>query len=832
MDGGSFVPNGGRANKKTRQSIAIKNLRNTLSGGVVSFQSSGSDGIDDLVVKVLKSIDDEAEKDAQNDIPLARVTIDPRIPVDQIADQELLQQRELRASYFWTFFLAGPIIFTHGVATRMQFMYGGLYGRDGLNLNNSMAILAVGCTALGRATAPPLLRRYFQNPYFFMFLNATTLIGCSMMFLIPYVGGRENFDKYGIGIFEGEETASAITIFFFYISMYIQGLAEVLSGWDMLMKFEMRKWTPDQQQLAFRVSFVSIALGSATAFAGSSWLFHFFGLYGCAYLGVAMGSFNVVFPAIYLSRRWKIFAYWRKGGDKKRSVASRKSQPLMRMIQLDDLEDDSEVYSTKKLKFVPESERNIRASNRASIRTSIDDDGDSIALKSVKKVDRSVTKRVSEYVEPKNYFEFQKQLQHQTTERLMANFEVMKTKTKGFLQEQVKNLENADILAAFDPTLLLTHSRHIHWPKGFKKQIIVMRWFCIIALALGSAMISSQFAIYVLYLYDVWKVPVVFAGTSMAVGEISGMLTLLISIALNKGKAKESEAQESEAKEPEAKGSEDPEGAEEESDITATLRISTVEEKEKLSKMHSLRISPVEEKEELSKMLSWKTIFRKPFLLFEVPAMFVVCCSLAVIPLGLLGFYKSGESDSGNEEPDLSDIPWSTGLIVALSSGIAIGIVNCVMHATTIEMAALLLPEDLFESAVAWGYSFRRITNLLVCLMATGLYGVSPYLVYQVIATVYLLFVPPSIYVLGRYMKCMPWQKREVVFEKFHSMDDINYDESSPNLNSSVMSAQRWMQDINEEEEESENLRQDVEEKSDDSDADSNNTSPSSKEYS
>ena len=70
------------------------------------------------------------------------------------------------SSRFWTYVLAIPIIFIHGIATRMQFMYGGLYGRDGLGLSNAAAILAVGCTAAGRATAPPAAAAVFQQPLF------------------------------------------------------------------------------------------------------------------------------------------------------------------------------------------------------------------------------------------------------------------------------------------------------------------------------------------------------------------------------------------------------------------------------------------------------------------------------------------------------------------------------------------------------------------------------------------------------------------------------------------------------------------------------------------
>ena len=710
----SMRMNGALARSKARQSIALRSLRDSVAGGFASLRGGHHDEVDDLVVKVLKAIDDEADDQAKEEaLHLEKISVRGNAPSSRMSEVQLQQRTELRISQFWTFFLAIPIIFTHGVATRMQFMYGGLYGRDGLNLNNALAILAVGFTAMGRATAPPLLSRFFGNPYLFMFLNSATLIGCSMMFLIPYVGGIDNFND--IGNLKGDEPGSVKTVSFFYFSMYIQGLAEVLSGWDMLMKFEMRKWEPEKQQLAFRVSFVSIALGSATAFAASSWLFDYFGLMGCAYLGVSSGAFNVVFPGIYLYCRWEKFSVWRAGGNKKRSVASRKSQPLMRIIHLDeDGKGSSEDLrkSTRKLKF---KSSNVDSSTHS-------------AISSVTASDINEQRRVSEYVEPRNYFEFQKQLQHQTAERLVNNFKTLKDRTRGFMKEQISMLQNDDILAAFDPNLLLTHSAHIHWPKDFHKQINVMRWFCILSLALGSMMISSQFAVYVLYLVDVWEVPVVFAGTSMAIGEISGMFTLLFTIYLEKRQAAKA-------------------GAEEDG---SNLRASTY--------------TTEEEKEKSSTGGTWRNLLTHPTLIFQVPSMFVVTCAAAVIPLGLLGTLKPPELDLGAEDPDL-EVIWSTQLIIALSSGVLVGIVNCVMHATTIEMAAMLLPEDLFGAAVAWGYSFRRITNLMVCLMATGLYSLSPHLVYQVIASIYAFSVPGSIYVLAFYIKCMPWQKREVVFE-------------------------------------------------------------------
>jgi len=714
--------NDDKARRKGRQSIALRSLRDSVAGGFSALKTGGHDEVDELVVKVLKAIDQEAEaEEAEEALHLEKLST-RGVPSSRETEQEIQQRAELRISQFWTFFLAIPIIFTHGVATRMQFMYGGLYGRDGLHLNNALSILAVGFTAMGRATAPPLLSRFFgtPKPWLFMFLNSATLIGCSMMFLIPYVGGRENFNE--LGNLKGDQPGSVGTVSFFYFSMYIQGLAEVLSGWDMLMKFEMRKWVPEKQQLAFRVSFVSIALGSATAFAASAWLFEHFGLMGCAYLGVSSGAFNVVFPGIYLYRRWDKFIQWRAGGNKKRSVASRRSQPLMKIINLDEDGGDSSGEmnlrkSTRKLKF---KKSDLSASTHS-------------ALSSMRE---NEPRRVSEYVPPRNYFEFQKQLQHQTAERLVNNFMTLKDRTRGFMKEQLSKLESEDVLAAFDPNLLLTHSAHIHWPKDFHKQIFVMRLFCIISLALGSAMISSQFAVYVLYLVDVWDVPVVFAGTSMAVGEISGMFTLLISIALEKRQARKATAEGKEA------------------ESAMAVRASTY--------------STPEEKERLAKSGNWRRLLKKPTLVLQVPSMFVVTCVAAVIPLGLLGSLSPTET-----EDDLDDdapVSWTAKLIIALCSGVGVGIVNCVMHATTIEMAAMLLPEDLFGAAVAWGYSFRRLTNLAVCLLATGLYSINEHSVYQFIACVYAFSVPASIYVLAVYIKCMPWQKREVVFET--TLDD------------------------------------------------------------
>jgi len=368
--------------------------------------------------------------------------------------------------------------------------------------------------------------------------------------------------------------------------------------------------------------------------------------------------------------------------------------------------------STRKLKF---KKSNLSASTHS-------------ALSSMRE---NAPRRVSEYVTPRNYFEFQKQLQHQTAERLVNNFMALKDRTRGFMKEQLGKLESDDVLAAFDPNLLLTHSAHIHWPKDFHKQIFVMRSFCIISLALGSAMISSQFAVYVLYLNDVWHVPVVYAGTSMAAGEISGMLTLLISIALEKRQARKAA------------------DAGKEAESSAIVRASTY--------------STPEEKEKLAQAGNWKMLLKKPTLVFQVPCMFVVTCIAAVIPLGLLGFLSPTETEDDLDDDD--PVALTAKLIIALCSGVAVGIVNCVMHATTIEMAAMLLPEDLFGSAVAWGYSFRRLTNLAVCLLATGLYSINEHSVYLFIACVYALSVPASIYVLAVYIKCMPWQKREVVFE-------------------------------------------------------------------
>jgi len=397
----------------------------------------------------------------------------------------------------------------------------------------------------------------------------------------------------------------------------------------------------------------------------------------------------------------------------------------MKMLKVDGFDRQSTVFgSTRKLKFVPDPDL------QDSGQFSMDESSNSLQFTSAK----DFKEHGIDYVEPRNYFEFQSQLQFQTSERIVNNFRKICRKTGDYMQEQMNKLTNADILAAFDPTLLLRESTHIDWPKSFAMQIGRMKWFCILSLALGSTMISSQFAVYCLYLVDVWKVSAVFAGTSMALGEISGMLTLLVSIYLEKRQSENNE--------------------EEMNTHDSVLVTSTIEQK----------------KEERT---GWQNLIDQPSLIFQVPSMFTVTCFLAVIPLSVLSFVRPDRG--GLDQEDYEDLPseitsdagtWPVGLWCALASGVTIGIVNCLMHATIVEMTALLLPEDLFESALATGYSLRRITNLSVCLISTLLYSANRYSVYLMVMLVFLLFVPVSLYVLAIYVKCMPWQKREVIFGK------------------------------------------------------------------
>mmetsp|Transcript_23388 Transcript_23388/g.35441 ORF Transcript_23388/g.35441 Transcript_23388/m.35441 type:complete len:155 (+) Transcript_23388:78-542(+) len=111
---------------------------------------------------------------------------------------------------------------------------------------------------------------------------------------------------------------------------------------------------------------------------------------------------------------------------------------------------------------------------------------------------------------------------------------------------------------------------------------------------------------------------------------------------------------------------------------------------------------------------------------------------------------------------------------------------NCVMHSTTIEMCSRLLLDDLFGSSVAIGYSVRRVVNVSVCLLATLLYSLSEYAVYQAVALFYALSVPVSFYFLASYLKCMPWQKREVILDKEPEKDKklfLDLTESSASRN-------------------------------------------------
>jgi hypothetical protein len=396
----------------------------------------------------------------------------------------------------------------------------------------------------------------------------------------------------------------------------------------------------------------------------------------------------------------------------------------MKMLKVDGFDRQSTLFgSTRKLKFVPDPDL------MNSGQFSMDESSSSLQFTS----ERESKKHDIDYVAPRNYFEFQSQLQFQTSERIVNNFRKICRKTGDFMQEHMNKLTNADILAAFDPALLLRESTHIDWPKPLSLQIARMKWFCIMSLALGSTMISSQFAVYCLYLVDVWKVSAVFAGTSMAIGEISGMLTLLVSIYLEKRQAENNE--------------------EEINTHGSVLVTSTIEQKK-------------------DERTGWQNLIDQPSLIFQVPSMFTVTCILAVIPLSVLSFVRPDRS--GLSQEDYEDLPseiggvgtWPVGLWCALTSGVTIGIVNCLMHATIVEMTALLLPEDLFESALATGYSLRRITNLSVCLISTLLYSANRYSVYLMVMLVFLLFVPVSLYVLALDVKCMPWQKREVIFGK------------------------------------------------------------------
>lgn len=388
----------------------------------------------------------------------------------------------------------------------------------------------------------------------------------------------------------------------------------------------------------------------------------------------------------------------------------------------------------------------------------------------------SIRTTTTRYARPNNYLEFRKQLEHQTAERIDTNLNNIRNKTpQGSLQERLMQVPNTQLLAVIDPSLLLSHSQHIRWPDHFQKQITVMKWFCILALSLGAMMISSQFAIYSLYLHDVWKVSPVFAGTSMAIGELSGMITLMASIYWDTNKI--SKKKSVSTNDGDNITSND-EGNKKNNDCrhrrTSITTLGTVIVKDQKSDVGIGRNSSC-----CSKCL------RTPSLLLQVPSMFVMCCLAAVIPLSLLGFVKpqyDNEEQFEEEEKllgtsNVSD--WPTGLYFALLSGILIGLVNSVLHSTVIEMTALILPEDLFQSAVAWGYFFKRITNLAVCLIATLLYIWSEYAVYQTIAFLYLLSVPVSIYVLAWFVKCMPWQMdREILF----SEECFEEDEISPTL--------------------------------------------------
>lgn len=706
MDTDCFVRSEQRAQRTKLMRATLEGLRTTL----------GADELNHIRSSVIAAgIDIEgASKDNQDEIDNLVEKVMGELGDDGIRDEDESLSDAKDSSFFWTYFLAIPIIFTHGVATRMQFLYGSLYGRDGLHMSNGLAILAVGMTAAGRSTAPPLLLRNFQKPWVFVLLNATTLIGSTAMFLIPVVGGRDNFDENGL-LKEGVPTSVA-TIVFYYFVMYIQGLAEVLSGWDVLMKFEMKKWSPDRQQLAFRASFVAIALGSSTAFYLSTALYESYGLYGCAYLGTVVGILNLLFPCFYLARRWGVFTSWRQDNVKERAKLCRKSGGLMKMLNLDEYEYKTErtTYwrrqSTQQLEF-------MKSSTTKSSEAIAEDEEKEGSV--VVKNEEAEDKKYVHYVKPRNHFEYQEQLQHQTAERIVKNFLKLtrhNSASMGELKNSSQDLTREDILKAFNPSVLLTHSDHINLPAKFAKKNKTLKWFCILALALGSTMISSQFSVYTLFLVDVWNVSPVFAGTSMAIGELAGMLVLMLSILFEKTKSNRSDEDEKE--------------------------------------------------EKGSNQGACGTLLKNPGLLLHVPSKFVVCCAVAVIPLALMGFVKP---PAGIEDMDISISgvsSWPPGLIVALLSSIAIGVINCVMHATTIEMSALILLDDLFASAVAIGYSIRRIVNLSVALVATLLYSLNEFAVYQTVAFLYFLSVPVSVWILQFYVKCMPWQKRDVILDQ------------------------------------------------------------------
>ena len=600
-----------------------------------------------------------------------------------------------KAASWWTFMLTVPIMFTYVVATRMQFIYVSLYGRDGLHLNNALSILAIGMIAGGRATAPPLLARYFHTPSLLLVLTSTTLVGCVGMLLIPVIGGRANFNQDGM-LRNDDDTATVGTIAWFYCTMYVQGLAETVGGWDVLIKFETRQGSPARQQLAFRRSFVATALGSATAFFVTSYLYSNWGLYGCILLGTVTGALNIVFSVLYVACRWKSYAAWRDAGDQKRTRDSKTTSPLMRVLQIDGLDADkrtrrtsikrSSTSSTSTRQLTFKSHRNINLTmmleqkkqgeeNRGSRSLMIDNNSGSKNNHPPNGIS-SIRTTTTRYTRPNNYLEFRKQLEHQTAERIDTNLNNIRNKTpQGSIQERLMQVPNTQLLAVIDPSLLLSHSQHIRWPDHFQKQITVMKWFCILALSLGAMMISSQFAIYSLYLHDVWKVSPVFAGTSMAIGELSGMITLMASIYWDTNKI--SKKKSVSTNDGDNITSND-EGNKKNNDCrhrrTSITTLGTVVVKDQKSDVGIGRNSSC-----CSKCL------RTPSLLLQVPSMFVMCCLAAVIPLSLLGFVKpqyDNEEQFEEEEKllgtsNVSD--WPTGLYFALLSGILIGLVNSVL---------------------------------------------------------------------------------------------------------------------------------------------------------
>uniref|UniRef100_A0A7S2HSK5 Uncharacterized protein n=1 Tax=Helicotheca tamesis TaxID=374047 RepID=A0A7S2HSK5_9STRA len=411
-------------------------------------------------------------------------------------------------------------------------------------------------------------------------------------------------------------------------------------------------------------------------------------------------------------QRWGGFSSWRTCNNKERLRLCKRSSSFMKILHLDSLgckdeEDDNEKELGESKR---DSSRNLSQSTR---KLKLVESSSDVVLDDDSKTNRTF----GHYLEPRNHFEYKQQLQHQTSERILKNVRRLSLgDSSGMLSDRCKDLVPDEILRTFDPTVLLKHTKHIDWPAWCEKEIKVVKWFCILALGLGSTMISSQFAVYTLYLVDVWNVTPMYAGASMAVGEIAGMFTLLFSVVLRKTKSK------------------------------------------------AKKVQTIDQAPKRESTIGWQSLFRRPFLLLQVPSEFVVCCALSVIPLALMGFLRPPSNIDDIVITSISSCP--PGLIVVLLSGVLIGIINCVLHSTAIEMSSCLLLDNLFGSAVAIGYSIRRIVNLSVALLAMLLYSLSEYAVYQAVALFYALSVPVSFYILACYVKCMPWQNREVILDE------------------------------------------------------------------